>query len=125
MKSNKTPFLCFLMIIVLILLLTPNVAEAGRGGSRSGTLWWIPLVIVGGVIYFLNKNVPDFWGVIFMHIVLLFVACFGVVFLKWAGIIEQEDMLISIPVVFIIIIIALRAWDKNKQMALKNKNKQT
>lgn len=125
MKTNKIPFLCFLMTLALILLLTPNVAEAGRGGSQGGTLWWIPVVIVGGVIYLLNKNAPDFWGVIFVHIALLFAACFGVIFLKWAGIIEQEDMLISIPVVFVIIIIALRVWHTNKQNALKNKNKQT
>ena len=125
MKINKILFLCLLITLALILLLNPNVAEAGRGGSQSGTLWWIPVVIIGGVIYLLKKNVPDFWGVIFVHVALLFVACFGVVFLKWAGIIEQEDMLISIPVVFVLIIIALRAWHSNKQNALKNKDKQT
>ena len=124
-KINKLFFSFLLIASVLALSFYPDVVEASRGGSRGGTLWWIPIVIIGGIIFSINKSIPDLWGIIVVHVALLFVACLGAIFLKWVGFITQEDILITIPIIFVLIIIGLRTSHKSKQNASKSGDKNT
>ncbi|WP_351089581.1 hypothetical protein [Shewanella sp. S1-49-MNA-CIBAN-0167] len=116
---SKFLFCAIFIVLTLSLFLFPEVAEAGRGASRGGTLWWIPIVIVGGIIFFINKNTPELWTLIVAHVVLFFVSCLAAIFLKWTDFINQEDTFTAAGVIFVLIVIGLHSSGKNKKNSSK------
>ena len=116
---SKFLFFIIFIALTLSLFLFPEVAEAGRGGSRDGTLWWIPIAIVGGVIFFIDKNIPELWTLIVGYVVLFFVSCLGAIFLQWTDFISQEDTFTAAGVIFVLIVIGLHSSGKNKMNSSK------
>ena len=114
-KIKKMSFFVIFIAFSLSLLLFPEMAEASRGGSRGGTLLWIPFAIVAGIIFFINKNIPELWSIIAVHLALFFLACLGAIFLEWADFINHEDIFTSSVVIFILIIVYLRSTVKSKK----------
>lgn len=110
------------LIVEMGLFLLPEVAEArrgGRGGGRSGTLWWIPIVIIGGIIYVINEIIPELRSWLGGLAVMLFLSFLGAGLLQWLGLIEREQMLLSVPFIFIAITFGPYLFYKIRQYVSK------
>lgn len=126
MKSFYTrPGLAILGLFLIVemgLFLLPEIAEArrgGRGGSRGGTLWWIPIVIIGGIIYAINEIIPELWSWLGGLAIMLFLSVLGAGLLQWLGLIERKQMLLSVPFVFIAITFGPYLFHKIRQYVTK------
>ncbi|TGV17173.1 hypothetical protein E5N72_18255 [Pseudoalteromonas sp. MEBiC 03607] len=116
--SRKTFF--FLLIVIFLMILFPDVAEARRGrGGSGGTLWWIPIVLIGGIVTYVNKNIPRLWEYIFTLTCLVFISFFSGIGLNEFGIIEKDDVLLSSVFIFLSIIFGPPIYLKLKNR-LKN-----
>ena len=120
--SKVTHYL--LLIFFLVLAFFPDFAEARRGrGGAGGTLWWIPVVIVGVFVAFVNKNIPRLWEYILGLAFLVFVSLFGAIGLKEIGIIERESIFITSVFIFIFILFAPPYYLKIKSRINNGKEK--
>lgn len=118
LTRSEFAILGLFLIVEMGLFLLPEVAEARRGG-RGGTLWWIPIVIIGGIIYAINKIIPELWSWIGGLAVMLFLSFLGAGLLQWLGLIEREQMLLSVPFIFIAITFGPYLFHKIRQYVSK------
>jgi len=124
-KCRAVTFIALIILIELSLLFFPEVAEARGGGRRGGTLWWIPLTIIGGAIYLVNKKLPGIWDWLGGLTIIILLSFAGALFLDWIGVIEHEYTVIFILFIFLSIMFGPHLFQKIRKYISTQRNNGT